>query len=39
MQDSLTKTLKTIKDFVFDVRIERALLIDNIIVLLFLNYS
>ena len=34
MQDSVTKTLKIIKKFVFEVRVERALLIANIIVLL-----
>ena len=34
MQDSVTKTLKIIKEFVFEVRVERALLIANIIVLL-----
>lgn len=30
MQDSVTKTLKIIKNFVFEVRAERALLIANI---------
>ena len=34
MQYSVTKTLKIIKEFVFEVRVERALLIANIIVLL-----
>ena len=34
MQDSVTKTLKIIKEFVFEVRIERDLLIANIIVLI-----
>ena len=34
MQNSVTKTLKIIKEFVFKVRVERALLIANIIVLL-----